>query len=156
MTPANIVGMAMIKGLDVIAVTDHNSCKNCPAVMSVAKEYGILVIPGMELCTIEDIHVLCLFNSLEAAMDFDGFVSVVLPGACVYIPMDDLVDKEAEKERLYKEKEMLERELRRVNGKLDNANFVSKAPKDVVSQEIEKKQKYQDMYNKVLERLSRI
>ena len=48
MTPYNIAGMAALKGLDVIAVTDHNSCKNCPAVLAAAKEYGILAVPGME------------------------------------------------------------------------------------------------------------
>ena len=40
MTPANIVGMAAVKGLDVIALTDHNSCRNCPAVMAAAREYA--------------------------------------------------------------------------------------------------------------------
>ena len=53
MTPANIVGMSVIKGLDVIAVTDHNSCKNCPAVLAAASEYGIQAIPGMEINTSE-------------------------------------------------------------------------------------------------------
>lgn len=46
MTPGNIVGMAAVTGLDVIAVTDHNSCRNCPAVMKFAQEYGVLAIPG--------------------------------------------------------------------------------------------------------------
>ena len=57
MTPANIAGMAAVKELGVIAVTDHNSCKNCPAVMKAAKEYGVLAIPGMELTTEEEVHV---------------------------------------------------------------------------------------------------
>ena len=74
MTPANIVGMAAIKGLDVIAVTDHNSCKNCPAVLAAAKEYGVLAIPGMEICTSEEVHAVCLFPTLEQAMDFDAYV----------------------------------------------------------------------------------
>lgn len=74
MTPANIVGMAAIKGLDVIAVTDHNSCKNCPSVLHFAKEYGVLAIPGMEICTSEEVHAVCLFKNLEAAMDFDAYV----------------------------------------------------------------------------------
>lgn len=74
MTPANIVGMAAIKGLDVIAVTDHNSCKNCPAVLAAAKEYGILAIPGMEINTSEEVHAVCLFEELQAAMDFDAYV----------------------------------------------------------------------------------
>ena len=51
MTPANIVGMAAVKGLEVIAVTDHNSCRNCPAAMYHGRNYGVIVIPGMELCT---------------------------------------------------------------------------------------------------------
>ena len=54
MTPGNIVGMAAIKGLDVIAVTDHNSCRNCPAVLKLAEQYGVLAIPGMELTTAEE------------------------------------------------------------------------------------------------------
>lgn len=74
MTPANIVGMAALLGLDVIAVTDHNSCKNCPAVMAAAAEYGVLAIPGMEINTSEEVHAVCLFPNLEAAMDFDSYV----------------------------------------------------------------------------------
>lgn len=74
MTPANITAMAALIGLDVIAVTDHNSCKNCPAVMDAARQWGITAIPGMELCTSEEVHVLCLFETLEDAMDFDAYV----------------------------------------------------------------------------------
>jgi PHP domain. len=74
MTPANIVNMAKLTGLDVIAVTDHNSCKNCPAVFSFAQKNDIIAIPGMELCTMEEVHVLCLFPDLENAMAFDSYV----------------------------------------------------------------------------------
>lgn len=74
MTPSNIVGMSVIKGLDVIAVTDHNSCKNCPAVLAAAEEYGILAIPGMEINTSEEVHAVCLFEELKAAMEFDAYV----------------------------------------------------------------------------------
>ena len=74
MTPYNIVGMAALKGLDVIAVTDHNSCKNCPAVLSAAEEYGILAIPGMELTTSEEVHAVCLFERLSDALRFDDYV----------------------------------------------------------------------------------
>lgn len=79
MTPANIAGMAMIKGLDVIAVTDHNTCKNCPAVLAAAEEYGLLAIPGMEICTSEEVHAVCLFPDIEKAMEFDGYVYDRLP-----------------------------------------------------------------------------
>ena len=74
MTPANIVGMSALKGLNVIAITDHNSCKNCAAAMALAKEYNITVIPGMELTTQEEVHVVCLFPTLEEAMAFDHYV----------------------------------------------------------------------------------
>ena len=74
MTPANIAGKAAGKGLDVIAVTDHNSCKNCPAVLAAAAEYGILAIPGMEINTSEEVHAVCLFEELKNAMDFDAYV----------------------------------------------------------------------------------
>lgn len=74
MTPYNIAGMAALKGLDVIAVTDHNSCRNCPAVQKAAEEYGLIAIPGMELTTSEEVHALCLFETLEAALTFDAYV----------------------------------------------------------------------------------
>lgn len=79
MTPANIAGMAMLKGLDVIAVTDHNSCQNCPAVCKLAAEYGILALPGMELTTMEEVHAVCLFPALSDALAFDRYVSDRLP-----------------------------------------------------------------------------
>mgnify|MGYP000087534865 CR=1 FL=1 len=74
MTPANIAGMAAVKGLDVIALTDHNSCRNCPALMASAKEYGVLAIPGMEITTSEEVHAVCLFPTLESALNFDAYV----------------------------------------------------------------------------------
>ncbi|MGF7141746.1 hypothetical protein HNQ56_000156 [Anaerotaenia torta] len=74
MTPGNIVGMSALKGLDIIAVTDHNSCRNCPAVLKLAEEYGIAAIPGMELTTMEEVHALCLFEALSDALCFDEYV----------------------------------------------------------------------------------
>lgn len=74
MLPSNIVGMAMLKGLDVIAVTDHCTCGNCPAVKKLADAYGIVALFGMELTTEEEVHVLCLFDNLESAMAFDSYV----------------------------------------------------------------------------------
>ena len=74
MTPSNIVGMAALKQLDIIAVTDHNSCKNCPAVMALADAYGLVAIPGMELTTMEEVHVLCLFAELSDALRFSEYV----------------------------------------------------------------------------------
>lgn len=81
-------------------------------------------------------------------------VSSVLAGVEVFIPLEDLIDIEKEIERLEKEIENLQKELDRVNKKLSNKGFVSKAPKKVIDGEREKKAKYQEMYQKVLERLN--
>lgn len=74
MTPNNIAGMAALKGLHLLALTDHNTSKNCPAFFEACRRQGIVPIAGMELTTAEDIHIVCLFETLEAAMDFDAFV----------------------------------------------------------------------------------
>ena len=74
MTPYNIVHMAKLLGFDMIALTDHNSCLNCEAAVKVGKEAGLLVVPGMELCTMEEAHVICLFPTVEKAMEFHNFV----------------------------------------------------------------------------------
>ena len=74
MTPENIAGMAYLKQLDAIALTDHNSCRNCEALIKAAKQYNLTVICGMELTTVEEVHVICLFESLQKALDFDKYV----------------------------------------------------------------------------------
>lgn len=74
MTPANIAGMAYIKGLDVIAVTDHNSSRNCEATVIAGQQYGLTVLPGMELTTEEEVHVACLFPTVALADEWSGFV----------------------------------------------------------------------------------
>lgn len=74
MTPNNIVNMAKILGLDVIALTDHNTSLNCKAAMEVGEAVGITVIPGMELTTSEDIHAVCLFPTLENAIQWNEYV----------------------------------------------------------------------------------
>lgn len=74
MTPNNIAGMGVLNGLNIMALTDHNTSKNCPAFFKAAKKNGIIPIAGMELTTAEDIHVVCLFPELDAAMEFDNTV----------------------------------------------------------------------------------
>lgn len=74
MTPGNIVGMALLNGLQIVALTDHNSTKNCPAFFKIAKANGIIPVAGMELTTAEDVHAVCLFRDLESAMAFGEFV----------------------------------------------------------------------------------
>ncbi len=79
MTPNNIVNMAKLNDLDVIALTDHNSTLNCKAVMEAGKEIGLTVIPGMELCTSEEVHIVCLFPDIESATKFGDYVRSTLP-----------------------------------------------------------------------------
>lgn len=71
MTPNNIVNMSILKGLDVIAVTDHNTCGNVRAVQRVAGD-SLLVIPGMEVETEEEVHVLCYFPTVEQAEEMEA------------------------------------------------------------------------------------
>lgn len=74
MTPNNIVNMANLKGLDIIAITDHNSARNCRAVVEAGISTGITVIPGMELCTSEEIHLILLFPGLKEVHAFEKLV----------------------------------------------------------------------------------
>jgi PHP family Zn ribbon phosphoesterase len=71
--------MAKLYDLDVIALTDHNSTLNCKAVMDLGKEIGLTVIPGMELCTSEEVHLVCLFPNLKMANKFCEYVYSTLP-----------------------------------------------------------------------------
>ena len=76
-------------------------------------------------------------------------VSIVVHNAVVYLPLDELVDMEKEKERLLKEQERLKKEIARAEGMLSNEKFVSKAPASKVEEEKAKLQKYKDMMEKV-------
>ncbi len=73
MTPNNIVNMARLKGLNMIAVTDHNTCGNVRAVMEVAGD-DILVIPGMEIESSEEVHILGYFPNIEAAEKMEELI----------------------------------------------------------------------------------
>lgn len=81
-------------------------------------------------------------------------VSAVIPGGELFLPLDDLVDKEKELERLNKEREKLEKEVERVNNKLSNQGFISKAPEKILNEEREKQRKYQEMLDKLIERIN--
>ena len=73
-TPNNIAGIATLCGLNIVALTDHNTCKNCPAFFEAAKRYGIIPVAGLELTTSEDIHLVCLFEKLNSALKFDEYL----------------------------------------------------------------------------------
>lgn len=83
-------------------------------------------------------------------------VSVVISNAVIYLPLEELVDKEKERERLVKEEERLKKELARVNGMLNNEKFVSKAPEAKINEEREKLSKYTQMMEQVKQRLQQL
>ena len=80
MTPNNIVNMSIIKGLDIIAVSDHNSIGNAEAVISAAKGKDLLVVPAMEVETSEEVHILCLFPDISSAEKMADAVKKSLSG----------------------------------------------------------------------------
>lgn len=79
MSPANVAAMCALAGLNVVALTDHNSSRNSAAFEQAAKKHGLLAVPGMELCTREEVHVVCLFPRLEQALAFSDYVGSKLP-----------------------------------------------------------------------------
>ncbi|MBR1683574.1 MAG: PHP domain-containing protein [Clostridia bacterium] len=81
MTPCNLCGMAKIKGLDIIALTDHNTCRNLPAAAEVCEAYGLLLVPGMEITTKEEVHLLGYFPDVPTAMEFSRMIRTRLPKA---------------------------------------------------------------------------
>lgn len=79
MTPPNIVNMAVIKGLDIIAITDHNSALNARAVIKAAAGGPLTVIPGIEVTTAEEIHVVCLFPDADSAEEAGRALQARMP-----------------------------------------------------------------------------
>lgn len=79
MTPMNIAGMAYIKGLDVIALTDHNCGKNLPAMAAATEQFGLMFVPGIEATTAEEVHLLSYFKNLDSALKYCSIVYDSLP-----------------------------------------------------------------------------
>ena len=79
MTPNNIVNMAKIKGLDMIAVADHNSAKQLPSIKIIADAIGVQLLPAIELNTREEVHMLAYFRTVEEALAFSDRIYESLP-----------------------------------------------------------------------------
>ena len=79
MTPWNLVGMAKVKGLDVIALTDHNAAFNIPAAMAAGRELGVQVLAGLEVTSREEVHILTYFPTARAALAFGEEIYAHLP-----------------------------------------------------------------------------
>lgn len=79
MIPPLIVAEAVQQGIDIVAITDHNSTANIASVQKAALGLPLLIIPGMEVQTAEDVHVLCLFETLEQSLQWQEVVDHHLP-----------------------------------------------------------------------------
>lgn len=79
MTPATVVGMAKLAGVEAVAITDHNSALNLPAAMAAARAYGVKLLPGIEVNTAEEIHLLCYFETVTRALEFGEKLFAALP-----------------------------------------------------------------------------
>lgn len=79
MTPANLAAMCALAGLQIVALTDHNTCGNCAAFCRAAQSHGLIALSGMELCTREEIHVVCLFPEPDQAEAFSREIAGHLP-----------------------------------------------------------------------------
>ncbi|MDR3249293.1 MAG: PHP domain-containing protein, partial [Treponema sp.] len=78
LSPRLLVDIAAAKGVKVLALTDHNSSLNCPAFAKLCPQRGIIPLYGMEATTSEEIHVLCLFAGLDAALAFNEYAYSIL------------------------------------------------------------------------------
>lgn len=79
MIPPLIVSTALEHGISLIAITDHNATANIGAVQRAAQGTSLVVLPGMELQTREEVHILCLFDTLEQAKSLQKIVNQALP-----------------------------------------------------------------------------
>lgn len=79
MIPPLIVQSALERGIDLIAITDHNTTRNVSAVMKAAQGTALTVLPGMELQTREEVHILCLFGNLDSASRWQAEIDALMP-----------------------------------------------------------------------------
>ncbi|MDR0399657.1 MAG: PHP domain-containing protein [Treponema sp.] len=105
LSPRLLVDIAAGRGIGVLALTDHNSSLNCPAFAKLCFQRGIIPLYGMEATTSEEIHVLCLFTSLEASLSFGEYAyRILIPfpndpektGDQVYVDEEDNILGEVE------------------------------------------------------------
>ena len=76
MTPVTIVGQAALAGLDFVAIADHNAIGHVPLALRAGEEFGVRVVPAVEVQTSEDIHLLCMFRTYGELEDFFSRIPV--------------------------------------------------------------------------------
>ncbi len=80
MDPREVVERALLRGVELMAICDHNSTGNCAAVMEAARGKALCVLPGCEICTAEEIHLLALFEDMAGAHGVQGYLDAHLTG----------------------------------------------------------------------------
>lgn len=80
MSPKSIAEKSRRAGLDIVAVCDHNTAENTAAAIRAGTNTGIVVLPGMEICSKEEVHVLAIFDTCDRAMRMQAYVYAHLPG----------------------------------------------------------------------------
>jgi len=80
MSPLAIIQQAKIKELDIIGICDHNSAENISALKQAADKYDICLLPGMEVTSIEEVHILALFDEIASALQLQEIIYANLPG----------------------------------------------------------------------------
>ena len=148
------MAMAVIKSIrNIRAEADAAPSRKLTAVILCADGKEPVVRAGeryiTKLANITDIT----FAASKADVP-EEVMSAVVAGAEIFIPLDDIMDYEAELDRLRKEKKKLEGEVKRVVGKLSNEGFIKKAPEKVINEEKAKQVKYEEMLAKVCDRLA--
>lgn len=138
--------------------------RNLRAEMNVGRKTKVFIVTGDKLlrtgfaALADSVKPLMSAFELILGEDKEGVgedaVSIVVPNAVVYLPLEDLVDFEQEMERLKKEEDNLTKEIARAKGMLANDRFISKAPKEKVQEEHQKLEKYTQMLRRVQERMA--
>lgn len=130
-----------------------------------SKKAKIIIVPSLDKkSAMEDgqdyFKALAFASDVELRDSKDGIpedaVAIVIDGVELFIPLDELVDFEKERERLTKEKEKAISEIKRVEGKLSNPGFMGKAPEKLIEEEKAKKEKYEEILKTIEERLSKL
>jgi len=80
MTPRNIVRHAATHGIDIVAITDHNACDNVAAALAAAKDTKVIILPGMEVETKEEVHMLVLFENIQQLTKWEEVVKAHMSG----------------------------------------------------------------------------
>lgn len=79
LSPSLLAALARARGLGLVALTDHNSALNAPAFAAAARREGVAALYGIEACSAEEVHVLCLFDEPDAALAFGSALAERLP-----------------------------------------------------------------------------